>query len=75
MLAFRLRRARVTVKMGLAERSLKVQFRRADKEKFDHVAVFEEDEKTSGLLTVCRLADGLKEHRFAEDLIKCLVAE
>lgn len=58
--AMQLRRAGLTVELELGGRSLKAQFRRADKEGFDQVAVFGEDERTSGLLTVRNLADGVE---------------
>ncbi len=61
-LAMELRRSGLTVEVELARRSLKAQFRRADKEGFSHVGVFGPDEMASGALTVRDLLAG-KESR------------
>lgn len=57
-LAMKLRRAGLTVEVELAGRSLKAQFRRADKEGFTHVGIFGPDEIASGQLTVRDLLAG-----------------
>ena len=70
--AIELRRSGLIVEVELTHRSLKAQFRRADKEGFDHVAVFGEEERRSGLLTVRSLRDGSEGRYRAQELAERL---
>ncbi len=72
-LAMQLRGAGLTVEVELADRSLKAQFRRADKEGFSHVAVFGPGEQASRHLTVRHLADGSESTEPMADLAGILL--
>lgn len=71
----RLRAAGIRADTDFADRSLKAQLRRADKEGFSHVAIVGEDELSRGVVTLRRLADGKQEEVKLEQAVDMLRAD